>query len=64
MQISKKTLLMYNPNTFMANPHIEIRFELPYTKQSTYQKISLELFRDVKNVIFCVMDGVNEVNKI
>ena len=63
MQISKKTKLMYNPQNFMPEHHIDILFELPYSKWVT-KTMSLEKFKYVNAVIICMMDGVNEVNKI
>lgn len=62
MKIPKKTKLMYNPQNFMPEHHIDILFELPYSKWVT-KTMSLEKFKYVNAVIICMMDGVNEVNK-
>ena len=62
MQIPKKTKLMYDPNTFMANHYVDILFELPHGKWVT-KTMELGKFRRVNAVIICMMDGVNEVNQ-
>ena len=62
MKIPKKTKLMYNPQNFMPEHHIDILFELPYSKWVT-KTMSLEKFKYVNAVIICMMDGVNEVNQ-
>ena len=62
MQIPKKTKLMYNPQNFMPEHHIDILFEIPYSKWVT-KTMSLEKFKYVNAVIICMMDGVNEVNQ-
>ena len=62
MQIPKKTKLMYDPNTFMANHYVDILFELPYSKWVT-KTMELRKFKYVNAVIICMMDGVNEVNQ-
>ena len=63
MQISKKTKLMIDTNTFMRNHYVEILFELPYGKWVT-KTLELGRFRHVNLVIKCMMDGIQEVNKI
>ena len=62
MKIPKKTKLMYNPQNFMPEHHIDILFELPYGKWVT-KTMELGKFRRVNAVIICMMDGVNEVNQ-
>ena len=63
MKISKKTKLMYNPQNFMMEHHIDILFEIPYGKWVT-KTMELGKFRRVNAVIMCMMDGIQEVNKI
>ena len=60
MQISKKTMLVYNPYNFTPDHHIEILFELPYTKQVT-KTMELGRFKNVRTVIKCVMEGISEI---
>ena len=62
MQIPKKTKLMYNPQNFMPEHHIDILFEIPHGKWVT-KTMSLDKFRYAPAVVMCIMDGVNEVNK-
>ena len=63
MQIPKKTKLMYNPQNFMPEHHIDILFEIPNGKWVT-KTMELGKFRRVNAVIMCMMDGIQEVNKI
>jgi hypothetical protein len=62
MKIPKKTKLMYNPQNFIPEHHIDILFEIPYGKWVT-KTMSLDKFKYVNAVIICMMDGVNEVNQ-
>ena len=62
MQISKKTKVMIDTNTFMRNHYVEILFELPYGKWVT-KTIEMGRFRHVNLVIKCMMDGIQEVNQ-
>ena len=62
MQISKKTKLMIDTNTFMSNHYVDILFEVPYGKWVT-KTMELRKFKYVNAVIICMMDGVNEVNQ-
>ena len=63
MQIPKKTKLMYNPQNFIPEHHIDILFEIPHGKWVT-KTMDLGKFRRVNAVIMCMMDGIQEVNKI
>ena len=63
MKIPKKTKVMYNPQNFMMEHHIDILFEIPYGKWVT-KTMELGKFRRVNAVIMCMMDGIQEVNKI
>ena len=62
MQIPKKTKLMYNPQNFMPEHHIDILFEIPHGKWVT-KTMDLGKFRRVNAVIMCMMDGIQEVNQ-
>ena len=62
MQIPKKTKLMYNPQNFMPEHHIDILFEIPHGKWVT-KTMELGKFRRVNAVIMCMMDGIQEVNQ-
>ena len=60
--IFKKTKLLYNPQSFTPDHCVEILFE-PHSKQVT-KTMELGKFRRVNAVIMCMMDGIQEVNKI